>query len=276
MSSNSESLVDTQRRADERRVPLQRVGVKGVELPFRIKSMEDGYQTVLATVGLTADLPHYFKGTHMSRFIEILEEWRNKPVSGPEIRSILRQTSEMLDAENAHVDIQFKYFMDKAAPVSGLKSVLGYPSRFSGDMKEGSFDFSLGVEVPVSTVCPCSKEISEVGAHNQRAVIRAAVKFVPSQFIWIEELVRILEKQGSMQIYPLLKREDEKYVTEHAFRDPKFVEDVVRDSVLAFRSDRRIRWFEVECEAYESIHQHSAFAYVQETLSRQPVFGGPS
>jgi GTP cyclohydrolase IB len=257
-------LADTQSRTDRRQVPLQRVGVKGVELPFQIKTMTGGHQTVLANASLTADLPHYFKGTHMSRFIAILEEWRNRPVSGPELRSILQQTKSLLKAEMAHVDISFKYFIEKESPVSGMKSTIGYPSRFSGDMVDGNFDFQLGVEVPVTTVCPCSKEISEVGAHNQRAMIRANVRFVPGTFVWIEELVNMLEQQGSAQIYPLLKREDEKYVTEHAFRNPKFVEDVVRDCVLAFRGDERLRWFEVECEAFESIHQHSAFAYKQE------------
>lgn len=269
MENNPKPLADTQRRADERQVPLQRVGVKGVEIPFKIKTMEGGDQTVLASVSLTADLPHYFKGTHMSRFIEVLEEWRNRPVSGYEIRTMLNETAQMLDAEMAHVEIQFKYFMDKIAPASRNTSILGYQSRFSADLKHGVFDFTLGVEVPVTTVCPCSKEISRIGAHNQRAVIRTSIKFVPSHFVWIEEIVRLLEKQGSMDIYPLLKREDEKYVTEHAFENPKFVEDVVRDSVLALREDDRIRWFEIECEAYESIHQHSAFAYKQETVERE-------
>jgi GTP cyclohydrolase I len=248
-------------------VHLQRVGVKGVEIPFLIKAMEDGHQTVLATVTLTADLPHYFKGTHMSRFMEILEEWRNRPVSGPDVRAILQQTKRVLKAEMAHVEIHFKYFIEKQAPVSGLRSILGYDSAFSGDLDGGDFDFRLGVEVPVSTVCPCSKEIAEIGAHNQRAIIRASVRFVPGRFVWIEELVRVLERQGSAQVYPLLKREDEKYVTEQAFRNPKFVEDVVRDSVLALRKDRRLRWFEVECEAEESIHAHSAFASEQESVS---------
>lgn len=261
-------LADTQSMADRRRVPLQRVGVKGVELPFQIKAMENGHQTVLATVTLTADLPHYFKGTHMSRFIEILEEWRNRPVSGPEVRSILRQTKAELKAEMAHIDIQFKYFIEKAAPVSGLRGTLGYSSLFSGDLDGQDFDFRLGVEVPVTTVCPCSKAIAEIGAHSQRATIRARVRFVRGTFVWIEELVPILEQQGSAQIYPLLKREDEKYVTEQAFGNPKFVEDVVRDCVLSLRADRRLRWLEVECEAEESVHQHSAFAYEQETLER--------
>ena len=266
MVRKPEELQDTQSQADRRRVPLQRVGVKGVELPFQIKAMENGHQTVLASVSLTADLPHYFKGIHMSRFIEILEEWRNRPVSGPEVKAILQQAKSVLKAEMAHVDIRFKYFIEKQAPVSKMKSILGYDSLFSGDLNGGAFDFKLGVKVPVTTVCPCSKAISESGAHNQRAMIRAMVRFVHGTFVWIEELVRVLEQQGSAQIYPLLKREDEKYVTEQAFGNPKFVEDVVRDSVLALRTDHRLRWFEVECEAEESIHQHSAFAYEQETL----------
>ena len=257
-------LADTQSQADSRKVPLQRVGIKGVELPFLMKVLDDGHQTVLANVTLSADLPHHFKGTHMSRFIEVLEEWRNRPVSGQEVRLILQQTTATLKAEMSHVDIRFKYFIEKKAPASHRKSILGYQSLFSGDLNGGNFDFKLGVEVPITTVCPCSKEISEYGAHNQRALIRANVRFVPGKFIWIEELVTMLEKQGSAQIYPLLKREDEKYVTEQGFNNPKFVEDVVRDSVLILRADERIRWFEVECEAEESIHQHSAFAYASE------------
>jgi GTP cyclohydrolase I len=260
VKKEQQELKDVQSLADRRRIPLQRVGVKGVELPFLIKAMENGHQTVLATVTLTADLPHYFKGTHMSRFLEILEKWRNKPVSGPEVRSILQETRNALKAEMAHVDISFKYFIEKTAPVSGLRSMLGYQSLFSGNLSGEGFDFCLGVNVPVTTVCPCSKEISEIGAHGQRAIIRAYVRFVPGTFVWIEELVSLLEKQGSCEIFPLLKREDEKYVTEYAFRHPKFVEDIVRDCIIALRKDPRLRWFEVECEAEESIHNHNAFA----------------
>lgn len=265
----NKALTDTQSRADRRRVPLQRVGVKGVELPFQIKAQKNDHQTVLANVTLTADLPHYFKGTHMSRFIEILEEWRNRPVSGPEVKAILQQTKSVLKAEMAHVEIRFKYFIEKQAPVSGLKSILGYQTSFLGNLDGCDFDFRLGVEVPVTTVCPCSKEIADVGAHNQRAIIRAKVRFAHGKFVWIEELVRVLERQGSAEVHPLLKREDEKYVTEQAFSNPKFVEDVVRDSILALRTDPRLRWFEVECEAEESIHQHSAFASEAEVISEQ-------
>lgn len=268
MTDEPMKLTDTQAESDIRRVPLQRVGVKGVELPFQIKAMDDGHQTVLATVALSADLAHTFKGTHMSRFIEILEEWRNRPVSGHEVKAILQQTKTALKAEMAHVDIHFRYFIEKKAPESHRKSILGYNSLFSGSVENGSFDFKLGVEVPITTVCPCSKAISRFGAHNQRAIIRAKVRFVPGTFIWIEELVAILEKQGSSEIYPLLKREDEKFVTEQAFENPKFVEDVVRDCVLALRKDPRVRRFEVECEAEESIHQHNAFAFQQEIIER--------
>ncbi|MCL6628836.1 MAG: GTP cyclohydrolase, FolE2/MptA family, partial [Armatimonadetes bacterium] len=144
--------------------------------------------------------------------------------------------------------------------------MIGYRSTFSGSLDEQGFDFCLGVDVPVTTVCPCSKEISDIGAHGQRAIISARVRFAHGKFVWIEELVRTLEKQGSCEIYPLLKREDEKYVTEHAFRNPKFVEDVVRDCVIVLRKDTRLRWFEVECEAEESIHNHNAFASSREGL----------
>jgi len=268
LTADEKTLADTHSQTDLRQVPLQRVGVKGVELPFLIKAMAGGHQTVLATAALTADLAHGFKGTHMSRFIEILEEWRNKPVSGNEVREILQHTKRVLKAEMAHVEIRFKYFIEKQAPSSRRKSILGYQSTFAGNVIDSVFDFQLGVEVPVTTVCPCSKAISEIGAHNQRAIIRARVRFVPGTFVWIEQLVHVLEEQGSSEVYPLLKRVDERYVTEHAFRNPKFVEDVVRDCVLALRKDAGLRWFEVECEAEESIHQHSAFAYQQETVQR--------
>lgn len=266
MADKSRIIADTQNRPDRREVALQRVGIKRAELPLLIKSKDDGHQTVLATVDLSADLPHYYKGTHMSRFIEILEGWRFKPVSGHEVREILEQTRESLKAQMARVSIQFKYFVEKTAPVSGLKSVLGYSSTFAADLFTDAYDFQLGVEVPISTVCPCSLEIADIGAHNQRAAIGARVRFVPGQVIWIEDLVSVLEKQGSADIYPLLKREDEKWITEHAFRNPKFVEDVVRDCVLILRADPRVRWFEVECESEESIHQHNAFAYQQEQV----------
>ena len=260
------NLTDTQSQADRRQVALQRVGVKGVEIPFQIKAMADGHQTVLATVTLTADLPHYHKGTHMSRFIEILEEWRNRPVSGPEVKAILNQTKTSHKAEMAHVDIRFKYFIEKQAPVSRLKSILGYPSSFSGDLVNGTFDFQLGVEVPVSTVCPCSKAISSNGAHNQRAAIRASVRFVHGKVVWIEELVSMLEAQGSAQIYPILKREDEKFVTERAYDNPKFVEDLVRGIAARLQADPRIDGFVVEAENFESIHNHSAYARIARGL----------
>jgi len=258
------ALADTQALRDRRRVHLQRVGVKGVVIPFIIKTMTQSQQSVLATVDLMADLPHFFRGTHMSRFIEILEEWRDRPVSGPEVKQILQQTKMNLRAEMVHANIRFKYFIEKQAPVSKLRGTLGYDSSFCGDLDGASFDFRLGVEVPISTVCPCSEAVSEIGAHNQRAVIRAAVRFVPGEFLWIEELVQMLERQGSGQIYPVLKRADEKKVTENAFKSPKFVEDVVRDCVLVLRKETRVRWFEVECEAEESIHAHNAYAYHQE------------
>jgi len=266
LSEEPEILEDIQSSADRREVPLQKVGIKDIEMPFMIKCMGAGHQTVLANVMLSADLPHYFKGTHMSRFVEILEEWRNRPVSGPEIKTILQQTRSMLSSDTAAVDVRYKYFIEKQAPVSKFKSTMGYMSSFSGALSSERFDFRLGVEVPITTVCPCSKAIAEEGAHNQRALIRAKLRFTHGSFMWIEEVVRLLESQGSMDIFPLLKREDEKFVTEQAFRNPKFVEDVVRDCVVALRKEPRLRWFSVECESYESIHEHTAFASFEESV----------
>lgn len=254
-------MKDVQSRTDERGIDIQKVGVNDVHLPFYIKTKDGSYQSVLARITLTVDLPKQYKGTHMSRFIEILSEWSQKPVSSREMECILHDTIERLDAKRAHLDIAFKYFVEKAAPVSGLKSMLDLDCVFSGLLIKGErLDFTLGVNVPFTSLCPCSKEISRYGAHNQRGIMRVKLKQKNRKFIWIEDLAALMEAQGSCQVYPLLKREDEKYVTEMAYENPKFVEDVLRDLVLALRKVESIHWFEIECENYESIHNHSAYA----------------
>lgn len=253
-------MQDVQSLPDDRGVDIQKVGISHVHLPLQIATREGGYQTVLGNVSLSVDLPMQFKGTHMSRFIEVLLPWAKKPLSNVEIRSILRDTSTALSARSAEIHVKFKYFVTKTAPVSRRESLLDYNCEFAGAVDGNRHSFTLGVEVPVTSCCPCSREISQVGAHNQRTMIRAKVRFARSGFLWIEDLVTLLESAGSCEIYPLLKREDEKYVTETAYRNAKFVEDILRDVVLAFRAEARIRWFDVECESYESIHNHSAFA----------------
>ncbi|WP_378956324.1 GTP cyclohydrolase FolE2 [Pelosinus sp. sgz500959] len=254
-------MKDVQNRSDNRGIAIQNVGVSEVHLPFLIKTKAGSFQSVLARINLTVDLPKEYKGTHMSRFIEILSEWSQKPVSSREMEFILADTIQKLDAEYAQMDIEFKYFIEKTAPVSGLKSMLDIDCSFSATLrKDNPLDFTLGVQVPFTSLCPCSKEISAYGAHNQRGLMKAKIKYQHGKFIWIEDLVTLLENEGSCPVYPLLKREDEKYVTEYAYENAKFVEDVLRDLVLSLREQPHINWFEIQCENYESIHNHSAYA----------------
>lgn len=254
-------MKDVQNVADKRGIDIQKVGISDVHLPFFIRTKSGALQSVLAKITLVVDLPKEYKGTHMSRFVEVLSDWSQKPVSGGEMECILNDTINRLDAKSAKIDIRFKYFIDKTAPVSGLKSMLDLDCLFSGSLtKGGRIDFTLGLEIPFTSLCPCSKEISAYGAHNQRGLMKAKIKHVHGKFIWIEDLVTIMEAQGSCPVYPLLKREDEKYVTETAYDNPKFVEDVLRDLVLALRKLDDVRWFEIECENFESIHNHNAYA----------------
>lgn len=260
-------LKDVQSLIDTRGISIQNVGVSDVCLPFLIRTKAGSYQSVLATIKLSVELPMENKGTHMSRFIGILSEWSQKPISVREMEAILTETLLKLEADYAELDIYFKFFVEKVAPVSGLKSLLDVDCYFGGKLAKGKvLDFILGVKVPFTSLCPCSKEISKYGAHNQRGLMKVRVKYLPKHFIWIEDLITLMESQGSSQIYPLLKREDEKYVTEIAYENPKFVEDILRDLVLSLRSQEGLEWFEVECENYESIHNHNAYAKHAERL----------
>ena len=263
-------IKDVQNSSDERGIAIQKVGVSDVHLPFLIKTKSGSFQSVLAKIKLTVELPQEFKGTHMSRFIEILSDWSQKPVSYREIEYMLTDTIDRLHAQKAHIDVTFKYFIEKVAPVSGFKSLLDYDCIFSASLtRNENLDFTFGITVPFTSLCPCSKEISQYGAHNQRGIMRVKIKQQHGRFIWIEDLAELMEKQGSCQVYPLLKRSDEKYVTEKAYENPKFVEDVLRDLVLALRQVDSVEWFEVECENYESIHNHSAYATHVETVNRK-------
>jgi len=249
---------------DVRGITLQRVGVKDVHLPVLIRRKDGGHDSVLARIDMSVELPHQFRGTHMSRFLSILSAWSEKPMGISDLHEMLSDARARLDARRAEAVITFKYFLPKQAPVSGAPSSLDYDCSFHGVVEDDDFTFTLGVEVPVTLLCPCSRDISEHGAHNQRGVIRVSLRCPARQFIWIEDLVPMLEAQGSSQIYPLLKREDEKFVTEQAYENPKFVEDVLRDVVAALRADQRVVWFRAECESLESIHNHSAYAMQEE------------
>ncbi len=259
---------DVQNQADARGIAIQHVGIRDAHLPFLIKTKDGGFQSVLARIQFTVELPEKYKGTHMSRFLEILTPWSQKPLAEPEMDAMLGEALTRLDAQAADVELAFKYFVEKQAPVSGRASLLDYDCRFVGRKRAGEpLDFTLGVDVPFTSLCPCSKEISDYGAHNQRSICRVRVRFAPGHdCILIEDLTSLVEAQGSSPIYPLLKRADEKYVTEAAYDNPKFVEDILRDNVLALRKLDGIAWFSVECENFESIHNHNAYASHEETV----------
>jgi GTP cyclohydrolase I len=256
-------MIDVQSMRDERGIEIQRVGVKDVHLPFQIRMKNGGLQQVQGNVAVSVSLPHQFKGTHLSRFMELLMAWSEKPIAGKEIRQLLTELCASLEVATAEISLKFRYFLPLAAPVSQIIGYLDYKGEFTGSLRQpdNRFDYRLGAEIPVLSLCPCSKEISQYGAHNQRAVIRSSVKFkYPGKILWLEDLVELLRTQGSCPVYPVLKRDDEKYVTETAYQNPKFVEDILRDSVIALRSEPRIQWFKVEVESFESIHNHNAFA----------------
>lgn len=262
------TLKDTQNLKDNRGVDIQKVGINHLELPLLIQRKNESNQVVNAKARVTVSLPRHYKGTHMSRFVEVLREWENKNLLGMDIKGCLASTIKKLNAQSGELKFKFKYFIDKKSPVSKLSFPMGYDCSFKGVLAVNAgvedYKFTLGVKVPLTTLCPCSKEISECGAHNQRAVVSVKISYDETQHIWIEDLIKMVEECGSCEIYPLLKRIDEKFVTEKAYKNPKFVEDILRDVVLKLRENKIINSFEVECEAFESIHNHSAWAYQKE------------
>jgi GTP cyclohydrolase I len=257
-------MQDVQKRPDQRQIDIQRVGIKDLHLPLYILQKDGKQQSVLGNLSLSADLPRHYKGSHLSRFVEILLKWSQKTISSVELKKILKETCSALEAQKAQIKINFKYFLSKTSPSSGGISLMDYDCEFTGRLDK-KFTFILGLNVPILTLCPCSKEISRYGAHNQRGIIKLKIQYT-GRIIWIEDLVAELEKQGSTPIYPLLKRDDEKYITEKAYENPKFVEDVIRDVIIALRKFKTITWYEIECEDFESIHNHSAFAYQNSDL----------
>ncbi|HNY21532.1 MAG TPA: GTP cyclohydrolase FolE2 [Treponemataceae bacterium] len=261
-------MIDIQNERDNREVPLQKVGIKGLKYPIHLLDRDHKIQYSNATVNLYVNLPKHFKGTHMSRFIEVFHQHRER-LSMPHFLSMLDEIRVSLDAARAYGEMSFTFFMEKKAPVSGQASMMSYECSFEGSVSgDGASvtnvagrSFFVSVEVPVQTVCPCSKAISKYGAHNQRGMVRVKLELGP--FFWIEDLVTLIEGCASSSVYSLLKREDEKYVTEVSYDNPKFVEDLVRDVILAIPRLGEFPWYSVEAENFESIHNHSAFAYAE-------------
>ena len=253
-------MIDIQNRRDHRRVEINKVGVKDIEYPITVLDKRNKFQHTVGKVNMYVNLPQQFKGTHMSRFIEILNEYRGT-INIKAISTILGKMKEKLNAESAYLEVEFPYFIEKRAPMSGAKSLMGYTCQFLASLTNGHHSLGVGITVPVTTLCPCSKEISKKGAHNQRSIVSVKVTF--RKFFWIEDLIRIVENSASSAVYSLLKRSDEKFITEKAYDNPMFVEDVVRNVALKLNSHPNITWFSVESENLESIHNHNAYAYVE-------------
>lgn len=253
-------LTDVQSRTDTRCIDIDKVGVKNIRYPIIIRDRSRGHQHTIASVNMYVRLPHRFKGTHMSRFLEVLSTY-DQAVSVENLPSLLQGIRDHLDAEEAHIDLEFPFFMQKRAPVTGAQAMMDYHVRFSGVQRGTDYRMTLGVVVPVTTLCPCSKEISEHGAHNQRSHVTVNLCF--HKFVWVEEVIELVESQASCPLYAILKRPDEKYVTEKAYEHPMFVEDMVRAVASVLEKDPRIAWFTVESENFESIHNHSAYAFLE-------------
>lgn len=252
-------LVDIQNTPDERNIPIDKVGVRNVRYPIQVRERGNGPQHSVGTFSLTVDLPREFKGTHMSRFLEVLGE-HNHDMSPETIPQILAKLREKLKAETAHLEVRFTLFREKAAPVTGKKGMMGYEVGFRAS--GGAIEmFELLLTVPVATLCPCSKEISNYGAHNQRGYV--TVKVQPNGLLWLEDVIDMIEASGSAPLYPVLKRPDEKFVTEQAYDNPRFVEDLVREVAIAFDNCDRISAYEIEVENHESIHDHNAYAMLR-------------
>jgi GTP cyclohydrolase I len=272
MSSAAPSTVihipDVQNSADTRRLAINKVGIKDIRHPVRVRDRSGGEQHTIATFNMYVNLPHNFKGTHMSRFVEILNV-PGREIAVDSFQAMLAEMTERLEAEAGHIEMSFSYFVNKIAPVSGVQSLMDYEVTFIGEIRDGQPAMNLKVVVPVTSLCPCSKKISRYGAHNQRSHVTINARI--HGFVWIEDLIDLAEAEASCELYGLLKRPDEKYVTERAYENPKFVEDMVRDIAARLNQDPRIIAYAVESENFESIHNHSAYAMIERDKAADAV-----
>ena len=256
-------MEDIQSRRDYRNIPIDKVGIKNLQYPIKVLDRRNGFQHTVASINMYVDLPHKYKGTHMSRFVEILHILQQE-VSLKKISAVLGQMKAHLNAASAEIEVSFPYFIEKTAPVSHSTGLMDYTCRIIGTSDvDDRIDLVLEVIVPISSVCPCSKEISDYGAHNQRGQVTLKTRF--RKFIWLEDMIALVENAASCEVFSVLKRVDEKCVTERGFANPKFVEDIVRDVAYALNKDDNITWFSVSAENFESIHNHSAYAHLTKT-----------
>jgi len=252
-------IEDVQSRKDTRQIPINKVGIKDIRHPVRVKDRNMGEQHTIAFFNMYVNLPHNFKGTHMSRFVEILNQ-HEREISVESFKDMLREMAERLEADSGHIEMRFPYFVNKKAPVSGVESLMDYEVTFIGEIHHGADEMTIKVVIPVTSLCPCSKKISDYGAHNQRSHVTVTAKL--KDFVWVEEIIELVEQEASCELYGLLKRPDEKQVTERAYNNPKFVEDMVRDVAARLNDEERISAYVVESENFESIHNHSAYAHI--------------
>ena len=260
MNTTKNQIEDVQGSVDTREIPINRVGIKDISHPITVQNKDGSTSSSVATFSMSVSLPEDQKGTHMSRFIEILNETETV-VSAKKFHRLLIDMAERLEAENGYIELQFPFFIEKTAPVSKVKSLMDYQVSIVGQIENGHIDSTLEVTVPVKSLCPCSKKISEYGAHNQRSHLTVGINC--SNSLWLDELIKTVEAQASAELFAILKRPDEKHITEQAYNNPKFVEDVVRDVANAFDNNDKISRYYVHAENFESIHNHSAFAVIE-------------
>ena len=253
-------MQDKQSERDHRQLRIDKVGVRGLRFPIQIRDKAHVLQNTIATIGLFVDLPKEFKGTHMSRFLEVLNA-HGSVVHVDNVTDILHAMQKKLNAATSHLEMEFPFFLTKKAPVSGRESVMDYTARFDATACGKEIDFMLTVKANVTTLCPCSKAIAKYGAHNQRGEVTVQIRSKKS--VWIEDLIAMIESSASSELYALLKRQDEKAVTERAYENPVFVEDLVRNVALKLNADARVIWYKVEAENFESIHNHNAYACIE-------------
>ena len=258
-------IEDVQSSADTRHIAINKVGIKDIRHPVRVKDRSEGEQHTIANFNMYVFLPHNFKGTHMSRFVEILNN-HEREISVDSFKEMLTEMADRLESKAGHIEMSFPYFINKTAPVSGVQSLLDYEVTLIGEVNGGVPTRYIKVVVPVTSLCPCSKSISDRGAHNQRSHVTVTV--CTNDFMWIEEVIELVEQEASCELYGLLKRPDEKHVTERAYDNPKFVEDMVRDVAGRLNADQRVVSYVVESENFESIHNHSAYALIERDKSQ--------
>ena len=257
---NQAPLTDIQKERDHRELCIDKVGVRNLRFPIRIRDKAHAHQETIATIGMFVDLPKHFKGTHMSRFLEVLNAHGNV-VHVENIPDILTAMQDKLDSQTAHLEMDFPFFLEKAAPVTGKTGLMDYGARFDATANGKEINFLLEVRAHVTTLCPCSKAISQSGAHNQRG--RVTVQLRSDETIWIEDVIALIEASASSELYSLLKRPDEKHVTERTYENPVFVEDLVRNVAQRLNAHPHVTWYKVEAENFESIHNHNAYACIE-------------